>query len=221
MKGIAIASLDILLSKHCVIVAYELSIGSVILILLIVATCVVFSTFSSMLAQDNCGSIGSSNEDRLSATRNQAFYLNTASPAPCTGNITSWRVCYYGPNQDLDPDDFRSYWATYAVYHKMGSGGDERYERVSQLFSAVRATSNLARLDSTGIVDDVIQQRGFNCYDDSVASPLTIQAEDVLGACIFDPMDGSFFSRHQLDIVGQVDGGESLLQMGTVVLAIM
>ena len=167
------------------------------------------------MAQDNCGSIGSSNEDRLSATRNQAFYLNTANPAPCTGNITSWRVCYYGPNQDLDSDDFRSYWATYAVYRKMGSGGDERYERVSQLFSAVRATNNLAQLDITGIVDDVIQQQGFNCYDDSVASPLTIQAEDVLGACIFDPTDENFFSRRQLDIVGQVDGEESLLQMGT------
>ena len=179
-----------------------------------IVTCTIFATFSSTLAQDNCGSIGNSNENAASAERGRFFYLNTANPAPCTGNITSWRVCYYGPNQDTDSEDRFSYWATYAVYRKMGSGADEHYEQVSQLFSAIRATNNLVRIDTNGIADGVIQQQGFNCYDDSITMPLTVQAGDVLGACIFNPMNGFGFSRRQLDIAGQVSG-ESLLGMGT------
>ena len=142
------------------------------------------------------------------------FYLNTANPAPCTGNVTSWRVCYYGPNQDPEDEEFFSYWATYAVYRKMGSGADEYYEQVSQLFSAVTATNNLARIDSTGTIDAAIRQQGFTCYDDSITAPLTVQAGDIIGACIFNPTDGAFFIRRQLDVVGRFDG-ESLLRMGS------
>jgi hypothetical protein len=123
-------------------------------------------------------------------------------------------VCYYGPNQDPDDDEFFSYWATYAVYRKMGSGADEHYEQVSQLFSAVMATNNLVRIDNTGITDGVIRQQGFTCYDDSITVPLIVQAGDVLGACVFNPMNGGFFTRRQLDVVGRVDG-ESLLRMGS------
>ena len=177
--------------------------------------CIAFLSEATLtLAQDTCGSIGNSNENAQSVERGQSFYLNTAKPAPCTGNITSWRVCYYGPSEELDSDDRFSYWATYAVYRKMNSGANGRYERVSQLFSAVTATNNLVQIDNTGRTDGEIQQQGFNCYDDSVTVPLTVQAGDVLGACVFNPTDGFFFTRIQLDIVGQVDG-ESLLQMGT------
>ena len=167
------------------------------------------------MGQDACGSIGNSNEnDALSAERDRMFYLNTANPAPCTGNVTSWRVCYYGPNQDPVDEDFFSYWATYAVYRKMGSGADEYYEQVSQLFSAVTATNNLVRIDSTGILDAVIRQQGFTCYDDSITAPLTVQAGDIIGACIFNPTNGGFFTRHQLDVIGRVNG-ESLLRIGS------
>ena len=150
-----------------------------------------FSEVTLTLAQDTCGSIGNSNENALSAESGQSFYLNTANPAPCTGNVTSWRVCYYGPNQDVDSDEFFSYWATYAVYWRMGSGADERYEQVSQLFSAVMATSNLVRVDSSNVIDGVIQQQGFTCYDDPITVPLTVQAGDVLGACVFNVTDGN------------------------------
>ena len=167
------------------------------------------------LAQDTCGSIGNSNEIALAADRSRRFYLDTANPAPCTGNVTSWRVCYYGPNQqDIDNDEFFSYWATYAVYRKMGSGVDEHYQQVSQLFSAVIATNNLMQIDNNGTIDGVIRQQGFICYDDSITAPLTVQAGDIVGACVFNPTNGNFFIRSQLDVVGRVDG-ESLLQMGS------
>ena len=174
----------------------------------------VITTFSTTLSQDTCGSIGNSNENTLSAERGRMFYLNTANPAPCTGNVTSWRVCYYGPDQDPDDDEFLSYWATYAVYRKIDSGADEHYEQVSQLFSAVTATNNLARIDGTGTVDAVIRQQGFTCYDDSITATLTVQAGDIVGACVFNPTDGGFFTRDQLNVVGRV-GGESLLRMGS------
>ena len=127
-------------------------------------------------------------------------------------------MCYYGPD---NVDNARgSYWATYAVYRRMGSGNDVKYERVSEIFRALRTIErftdvNVARVDGE-IVED-----GFNCYDDSIDvgnSPLTIQAGDILGACVFDPENMRFglvqVNRLQLDIVGEASG-QSLLQMDT------
>ena len=144
----------------------------------------------------------------------QMFYLNTANPAPCNGNITSWRVCYYGPNNV----QFASYWATYAVYRRVGSGSNERYEKVSGFYRAVTANRLLSIIDVTNTVDGEIQQGSFTCYDDYIDngdSPITIQAGDVLGACIFDPMDGTTFGRFPLNIVGQSSTGQYLSRMSS------
>ena len=163
--------------------------------------------------QEQCGSIGTLDNTAATPSRAQLFYLNTANPAPCTGNVTSWRVCYYGPD---DVHSLGSYWATYAVYRRIGSGSNIRYVRVSEMFSAIRTIS---RFTGDPIVDGEIAQGGFRCYNDSVDvgnSPLTIQAGDILGACVFDP-DGDIpfiVTRLPLDVVGEVSGG-SLLQMST------
>ena len=159
-------------------------------------------------SQDTCGSIGDSDQRELNARTDQRFYLDINNPATCTGTITSWRVCYYGP----DTVRSGSYWATYAVYRRMGSGGDERYVRVSQLFSAVRAHSSLI---GTGVVDGLVQEDVYFCYNDSIdagALPLTVQAGDVLGACVFNPVNVDGDNRRQLDIVGETSGS-SLLGM--------
>ena len=149
------------------------------------------------------------------------FYLNTANPAPCTGNITSWRVCYYRP---VDRRRLRTYWATYAVYRKIGSGATEQYERVSDMYRAVRATGSLLNVinnrnrNSTRFAAvDGEAQDGFACYNDSIDVgdlPLTVQAGDVVGACVFDPLDSGRVVQYQLDIVGEVNG-ESLLAMAS------
>ena len=169
-----------------------------------------------------CGTIGSSDAERpVTTRRDQMFYLNTANPAPCTGNITSWRVCYYGP----DSVEFSSYWAVYALYRKVGSGSNENYERVSELFKAVRATSSLANFDRTGIIDGEVQEGGFECYEDFIdinQTPVTVRAGDILGACILDPIDGENTGRQQLDVVGETIG-ESLLgrsSSGCTILAL-
>lgn len=167
---------------------------------------------SVVSAQDTCGAIGNSDQRELRGRSDRGFFLDTNNPATCTGTVTSWRVCYYGPN------DVRigSYWATYAVYRRMGSDGNERYERVSQIFSAVRATSNLLGND---VVDGILREEGYACYDDAIEdsgdmTPVTIQAGDLLGACIFNPDNAPGDNRRQLDIVGCIEtGGSSLLEM--------
>ena len=164
--------------------------------------------------QESCSPIGNKDETAATPSRDQGFYLNTAYPAPCTGNITSWRVCYYGPNNVAE---LSSYWATYAVYRRMGSDDDVRYERVSEMFRATRAVSVYVRAPG---VDGEIVEDDFICYVDSIDtgnSPPTVQAGDILGACVFDPENIRGLlgvNRLQLDIVG-VASGQSLLQMGT------
>ena len=111
------------------------------------------------------------------------FYLNTANPAPCTGNITSWTVCYYGPDV---VNNVGKYWATYALYRRMGSDSNARYVRVSEMFRAQRTAEIYVGVSNAGI-NGKIAQGGFNCYTDALdvgASPLTVQAEDILGACV-------------------------------------
>ena len=164
------------------------------------------------LTESTCGPIGNDNsETEITAARDRRFYLNTANPATCNGTVSSWTVCYYGPN---NLDSSASYWATYAVYRRNNSGGQERYERVSRMFSAVRTNGLAARIADPE--DGGIQEDGFVCYSDSAGrTPVTIQAGDVIGACIFYPNDISSFDRLQLDIVGRQTGtlGESLLEL--------
>ena len=121
-------------------------------------------------------------------------------------------MCYYGPDS---VNSIGSYWATYAIYRRIGSGSNTRYVRVSEMFSAVRTIS---RFTSDPVVDGEIAQGGFNCYDDVIdasVSPVTIHAGDILGTCVFDPQDILFIvTRLPLDVVGEASGG-SLLQMST------
>ena len=49
---------------------------------------------------NQCGHIGKNNETRVtpgSDVQSKSFYLDLANQAVCSGNITSWRLCYYTP----------------------------------------------------------------------------------------------------------------------------
>ena len=171
--------------------------------------CVPTVLYLTSAQQQRCGTIGNS-ERAATPSRAQLFYLDTEHPANCTGNITSWRVCYYGPD---DVDNLGSYWATYAVYRRTGSGSSVRYMSVSQMFSAVRTVERFVS-PQFPVVDGEIVEGGFNCYEDVAGSLLTIQVGDILGACVFNPGNAIGVDRLPLDVVG-VASGESLLQMGT------
>ena len=145
--------------------------------------------------------IGRNDDSAGDVRTNQRFYLDVNNPATYNGTITNWTVCYYGRS------GLGSFWATYSVYQTVSSGGEESYERVSELFRAVRTTLGFG---------DGVNEMGFNCYTDVIPvdvgdSPLPIHAGDIIGACVFDPDDDL---RQQLNIVGEVRGtGESLMRV--------
>ena len=162
---------------------------------------VLFSVIQIYSAQESCAPIGTNDETRFSSVRDLRFYLNTANPAPCIGNITRWNYCYYGP-----PSLFHgSYRGTFAVYRRMlASNGSDVYQRVSNTFT----------IDRILLLDPIFP--GFNCHNEFIAGGevVELQMGDVLGACIFDPEDG-LFSHSQLDVVGEASG-YSLLEMNDV-----
>ena len=113
------------------------------------------------------------------------------------------------------------YWATYAVYRpEVDSDGDLVYRRVSEIYRAIRYANSLINAPE---VDGPVQPFGFACYDDLIDvgdNPFTIQAGDVIGACVFNP-DGNdniikdiLTTRRELDVVGETaTDSESLLEM--------
>ena len=168
-------------------------------------------------AQNSCGSVGNDNANMEAApSRDRYLYLDTEHPATCSGNVTSWTVCYYRPDGSIERDVFL---ATYAVYRRsetVGSGGESTvtFRRVTPTFTAIRVSEDLP---VNNLRDGKIGD-GFTCYNDIVHSnestdPVTIEAGDVVGACIIELEDATVgnFGRHQLDIVGEVSG-QSLMR---------
>ena len=144
--------------------------------------------------------IGTDNETEFTAVRDHSFYLNTAHPAPCSGTITGWRYCYYRPS--VLNETVTVYRTSMAIYRRMldEDSGSYTYERVSSVFS---------------ITEDINSHESSFMCDILDVTDFTIEAGDVVGACIFDPIDSDLRLRNQLDIVGQASG-HSLLKMNDV-----
>ena len=149
-------------------------------------------------AQDSatCGVIGTNNQTEFTAERDLRFYLNTASPAPCNGTITSLSYCYYGPGNLF----LASYRVTLAVYRRISNDSGEFYQRVSDVFTAVRYSI----LSPFG----PYISGGFNCHNifELGDEDVEVQAGDIVGACIFDPDNVLFFINSQLDVIGDANG---------------
>ena len=136
----------------------------------------------SSVQQEQCpSSIGNTDEVAAKQSRDQFFYLDTDNPAKCAGSVTSWRVCYYHSSSDFN--NMGAYWATYAVYRNQS---DNTYMRVSEMFRAIRTAASVSdpQAGTDGEIND-----GFNCYNDTIDVPLIIQAGDILGACVFTPLN--------------------------------
>ena len=192
---------------------------------LIISVTVLFCC-SPTLSQDTCGHIGNNDERNATPSRNPMLYLDTDNRANCSGNITSVRVCYYGP--DSIPNNMRRiYRTTYAVYRQLeDEQGLKYYRRVSGTFTAIRVTSNVnqnANPERDGPIDT-----GFNCYNDTLytntngmegfVQAVTVEEGDIVGACIVDAEDResevNSAERLQLDIVGE-ESGHSLMHTST------
>ena len=116
------------------------------------------------------------------------FYLNVGEPAACTGSISSFTYCYYTPN---NPGN-KVYLFTFAVYRENSQTGV--YEVNSPVFQVERTGA-----DFLGF---------FGCPVYRLNEPVTVEAGDVLGACVFDPRGSN---HKQLDIVGEHSSDLSML----------
>ena len=132
--------------------------------------------------------------------REHSFYLNTQDPAQCDGTITEFNFCYYRPTQFAASYDF-----TFAVFRRSSS----EYISVSEAFTTgiTVANSNLGRFGTFGCITFLVND-------------IPVQADDVIGVCIYDPPDNAepvdifgtdYTNRVQFDAVGQNTGSEHFL----------
>lgn len=154
-----------------------------------------------MSGQDSCGAVGTDLGEQT-VRRAEALYLNTQNPAFCDGNITSFRYCNYEP----EPSRFVTiitFEAIFAIYRPLGNG---TYTAVSQTFTVGGRGDalNLGSYDS----DDEEWQNSFGCGQLDLNNPVTVQAGDVIGACIFN---SPIFGVVELDIVGNTGDSNDYL----------
>ena len=135
---------------------------------------------------------GTNRQTPFTVDRTHMFYLNTAAPAPCSGNVTRFRYCYYRPLSD-EIIDGHNYQARLAVYRPVNlANGSFRYVRVSNLTTIFR---NSATINSSG---------AFRCRNrNNIGFNFEIQVGDIFGVCIFYSAENFI---HQLDLVGQTSG---------------
>ena len=137
--------------------------------------------------------------------------MDVDNPATCNGNVTSWSVCYFGPeNITL----LGGYSTAYAVFRRVENGSNPYYQIVSPTYAAVRVGPSPVFAIGNGFVDGRVEAGGFNCYTDTITvgdSPIEIQEGDVIGACVIDPVDvpvpylNVTIETLPLHIVGEVD----------------
>ena len=136
-----------------------------------------------------CGTVGHNLQSQQNKLTIFQFYLNTQYPAPCSGNVATWRYCYYSPDVTA-----RDYMATFGVYRLTGSD----YVLVSEIFSI--------SVGDIGSSSESFTCQTFTTPSDSVT---TIQQGDVVGACVLDVRISNDREAH-LNLVGNNATGYSM-----------
>ena len=101
--------------------------------------------------------------------------------------------------------DAPSYLFNFAVYRERTPGGGEYY-RVSPVFVAEKTRIEIE--NQLGFDDDEFTEF-FGCVDYPLNESITIEAGDVLGACVFIPSGDS--GIRELDIVGGKGSSQGML----------
>ena len=114
------------------------------------------------------------------------FYLNVNSPASCLGNVTGFNYSFYAP-PNISPST-ETFVLVFAVYRQTGTMNN------MPIFSAI-SDSYIVREPRSRFDNGITF---FSSYL-PLSSPLTVEADDVLGACVDDPQGEEVF---RLDIVG-------------------
>ena len=155
---------------------------------------VVFCHWSQTFAQEICGDIGDNSEIELSAYKQDGFYLDMGNPACCTGNITSWRLCYYYKvNNRMDN---KLYTVKYAVYRWRNRSSTQNYIQVSnRTFSTtLRGRNLMANSQQSGMVS-------FNCYNERLNTSFAVDQGDIIVACVVNPRG----DMRRLDVVSDIN----------------
>lgn len=134
--------------------------------------------------------IGSNVSESSRPATSERFYLNTARPANCSGNITKFSYCYYG----REDSEANVYLVLVALYRRVP--GRNTYER---LMNTVTITKRTPRLQ---VAEDEALQPEFSCDSFELGRSVPILAGDVIGACTF--REDNF---RQLDVVSFSDSG--------------
>ena len=172
---------------------------------------ILYHIVSLTFALESCGHIGDNRETQgYSAYDGDGFYLDIGNRACCSGNITSWRVCYYMPGTaELEDDDL--YRVKYAVYRRNGTD----YIRVSNLtFNFTLGRGELSndnghwkKRDTSNYEDSSIEEP-FECYNIPLNTSFAVHADDVIGACVVDGPDLEDSNRssvHRLNVVSEAN----------------
>ena len=146
--------------------------------------------FQYASGQGTCSVTGGDIGDRRymkekNARGEEYFYLGFAKRASCSGIIKYFSYCYYRPAADA-----QSYAFTFAIYRESSSVSGV-YDNVSSVFIAEKTSSDITTDLGSG---------NFTCVNLTVNDPVPVNVEDMLGACIADPLEPNI---QQLDIVGR------------------
>ncbi len=153
-----------------------------------------------------CGTVGRVGNTRTGDMTNRAeneFYIDRGNRAECAGMITSISYCFHRPPSNVPIAN--EYLATLAVYTPETSNANERDFTLSSSPIVLRksATEFITQLNAATDTD-------FACSVLTLPQPVSVAVGDVLGACLFDPPDGSGVIRYRLDLVSRADGGEDI-----------
>ena len=145
------------------------------------------------------------NESDLRAIKENGFYLDRNNPICCTGNITSWRVCYHGPNKS---NNMKLYTVKYAVYRLIN--GTQNYTQVSNhTFETTLRGERSNSLQYAEIIED-----DFNCCDELLDTPFAVKQGDIIGACVVNPTGPGNSMLRRLDVVSEQPGVQLYMHYG-------
>ena len=158
--------------------------------------------YKSTWAQNFCGHDNRTEED---ICESGMFYSVTDNPARCTGNITSWRVCYYEPQ--LNSDDNDTFSVKYTVYQRNDT-------------NCINQVSNLSTLYRSDKENGALKQDSGNrqlcCYKKVLETPFAVRKGDIIGACVSgDQVHEDSEIIHGLNVVSRVEG-QSTADVGQI-----
>ena len=167
--------------------------------------------------EDFCGQIDD-DLDNTTELHGTTGILYLHSPA-CTGNITSWRVCYREPKDSLSDNELYS--VKYAVYRRFSDTQSCYINQVSTDLNFTFTFNNITTYhrsdpDEENGVRDQCSENGheysegiLRCFNKRLETPL-VQNDDIIATCVLrgiaDHEDSKIMHVLRLNIYNRIEG---------------